>query len=375
MTKGTILLAAGGTGGHVFPAEALAHELAARGWSVHLATDDRAGRYAGTFPAEAIHPIASSTIGAKNPIAVIKAFWTIWRGVRQASGLIARIKPAAVIGFGGYPTLPPLYAATRRSVPSMLHEQNAVMGRANKALAAKVKAIAGGFLSDTSGPYAAKTVVTGNPVRPAVIEASKTPYKTPGASDPFRLLVFGGSQGAQFFSDAIPPAIAALPEAERRRLVVTQQARAEDEAKVRKAYASLGISAEVSPFFGDMAERLASAHLVISRSGASTVSEIAVIGRPALLVPYPYALDHDQAANAATLAAAGGAEVHQQPTLTPERLAALIGGLMAAPDRLSAMAAAARSAGKPDATRLLADLAEAIASGQTIAEFKKGVRT
>jgi UDP-N-acetylglucosamine--N-acetylmuramyl-(pentapeptide) pyrophosphoryl-undecaprenol N-acetylglucosamine transferase len=375
MTKGTILLAAGGTGGHVFPAEALAHELAARGWSVHLATDDRAGRYAGTFPAEAVHPIPSSTIGARNPIAVIKAFWTIWRGVRQASGLIARIKPAAVIGFGGYPTLPPLYAATRRGVPSMLHEQNAVMGRANKALASRVKAIAGGFLSDASGPYAAKTVVTGNPVRPAVIEASKTPYKAPAATDPFRLLVFGGSQGAQFFSDAVPPAIAALPEPDRRRLVVTQQARAEDEAKLRQAYETLGIRAEISPFFRDMAERIAAAHLVISRSGASTVSEIAVIGRPALLVPYPHALDHDQAANAATLAASGGAEVHQQPTLDTERLAALIGGLMAAPDRLSAMAAAARSAGKPDATRLLADLAEAIASGQTMEEFKKGVRT
>ncbi|BCH24103.1 undecaprenyldiphospho-muramoylpentapeptide beta-N-acetylglucosaminyltransferase [Mesorhizobium sp. L-8-3] len=375
MTKGTILLAAGGTGGHVFPAEALAHELSARGWSVHLATDDRAGRYAGTFPAEAVHPIPSSTIGAKNPIAVIKAFWTIWRGVRQASALIARIKPAAVIGFGGYPTLPPLYAATRRGVPSMLHEQNAVMGRANKALASRVKAIAGGFLSDTSGPYAAKTVVTGNPVRPAVIEAAKTPYTAPATTDPFRLLVFGGSQGAQFFSDAIPPAIAALPESDRRRLVVTQQARAEDEAKVRNAYAELGIRAEISPFFRDMAERIAAAHLVISRSGASTVSEIAVIGRPALLVPYPHALDHDQAANAATLAAAGGAEVHQQPTLDTERLAALIGGLMAAPERLSAMAAAARSAGKPDATRLLADLAEAIASGQTMEEFKKGVRS
>lgn len=375
MTKGTILLAAGGTGGHVFPAEALAHELSARGWSVHLATDDRAGRYAGTFPAEAVHPIPSSTIGAKNPIAIIRAFWTIWRGVRQASALIARIKPAAVIGFGGYPTLPPLYAATRRGVPSMLHEQNAVMGRANKALAARVKAIAGGFLSDASGPYAAKTVVTGNPVRPAVIEASKTPYKAPGPNDPFRLLVFGGSQGAQFFSDAVPPAIAALPEAERRRLVVTQQARAEDEAKLRQAYETLGIRAEISPFFRDMAERIAAAHLVVSRSGASTVSEIAVIGRPALLVPYPHALDHDQAANAATLAASGGAEVHQQPTLDTERLAALIGGLMAAPERLTAMASAARSAGKPDATRLLADLAEAIASGQTMEEFKKGVRT
>jgi UDP-N-acetylglucosamine--N-acetylmuramyl-(pentapeptide) pyrophosphoryl-undecaprenol N-acetylglucosamine transferase len=373
MAKGTILLAAGGTGGHLFPAEALAHELKARGWSVHLATDERAGRYAGSFPADHIHPLSSATIGSKNPIALARSFWSIWRGVRQASTLLGRIKPAAVVGFGGYPTLPPLYAATRRGLPTMVHEQNAVMGRANRALAARVTAIAGGFLI-ARGAHAAKTVVTGNPVRPAIIEAARTRYAVPSANGEFRLLVFGGSQGAQFFSEAMPPAVAALPEAERRRLRVTQQARSEDEAAVRKAYAALGVEAEIAPFFNDMAARLAAAHLVISRSGASTVSEIGVVGRPALLVPYPYALDHDQAANAATLAAAGGAEVHVQSTLSTERLAALIGGLMRDPARLAAMAEAARSAGRPDATRLLADLAEAIASGQSIAQFREGVR-
>ena len=373
MAKGTILLAAGGTGGHLFPAEALAHELKARGWSVHLATDERAGRYAGSFPADHIHPLSSATIGSKNPIALARSFWSIWRGVRQASTLLAQIRPAAVVGFGGYPTLPPLYAATRRGLPTMVHEQNAVMGRANRALAGRVTAIAGGFLI-AEGNHAAKTVVTGNPVRPAIIEAARTRYEVPAADGEFRLLVFGGSQGAQFFSEAMPPAIAALPEAERRRLKVTQQARSEDEAAVRKAYGALGVEAEIAPFFNDMAVRLAAAHLVISRSGASTVSEIGVVGRPALLVPYPYALDHDQAANAATLAAAGGAEVHVQTTLSPERLAALIGGLMRDPERLSAMAAAARSAGRPDATRLLADLTEAIASGQTIAQFREGAR-
>ena len=373
MAKGTILLAAGGTGGHLFLAEALAHELKARGWSVHLATDERAGRYAGSFPADHIHPLSSATIGSKNPIALARSFWSIWRGVRQASTLLAQIRPAAVVGFGGYPTLPPLYAATRRGLPTMVHEQNAVMGRANRALAGRVTAIAGGFLI-AEGNHAAKTVVTGNPVRPAIIEAARTRYDVPAADGEFRLLVFGGSQGAQFFSEAMPPAIAALPEAERRRLKVTQQARSEDEAAVRKAYAALGVDAEIAPFFNDMAARLAATHLVISRSGASTVSEIGVVGRPALLVPYPYALDHDQAANAATLAAAGGAEVHVQSTLSTERLAALIGGLMRDPERLSAMAAAARSAGRPDATRLLADLTEAIASGQTIAQFREGAR-
>jgi UDP-N-acetylglucosamine--N-acetylmuramyl-(pentapeptide) pyrophosphoryl-undecaprenol N-acetylglucosamine transferase len=188
---------------------------------------------------------------------------------------------------------------------------------------------------------------------------------------PFRLLVFGGSQGAQFFSDAVPAAIGLLPDARRKRLAITQQARADDLARVKAGYAALGVEAEVSPFFTDMAARMAAAHLVMSRSGASTVSEIAVIGRPALLVPYPHALDHDQAANAAALAGAGGAEVHPQSTLSPDRIAALIGALMDDPERLAEMAAAAKSAGKPNAARLLADLTEAIASKKTVSEFRK----
>lgn len=370
MAKGTILLAAGGTGGHLFPAEALAHELTARGWEIHLATDDRAERFAGAFPATAMHPISSATFGSKNPFALARSFWTIFRGVRQSSALIARIKPSAVVGFGGYPTLPPLYAATRRGVPTVLHEQNAVMGRANKALAPRVTAIAGGFL-DQSGPHAAKIVVTGNPVRPAVLAAARTPYAPSVPGGPFNFVVFGGSQGAQFFSEAIPAAVAALPDADRKRLKITQQARAEDADKVREAYAKLGVDADVNPFFTDLAARMASAHLVMSRSGASTVSEIAVIGRPALLVPYPYALDHDQAANAAALAKAGGAEVHPQSTLGGDAVAKLLAALMADPARLAAMAAAAKSAGRPNAARLLADLVEAIASGISVTAWKE----
>ncbi|TPM44921.1 undecaprenyldiphospho-muramoylpentapeptide beta-N-acetylglucosaminyltransferase [Mesorhizobium sp. B2-2-3] len=372
MARGVILLSAGGTGGHLFPAEALAHELNARGWTVHLATDDRAERFAGHFPAAAIHPIQSATLGSKNPVALLGAFWKIWRGVRQASAIIGRIKPDTVVGFGGYPTLPPLYAATRSKVPTLIHEQNAVMGRANRALASRVDAIAGGFLPQDESAVGAKTVTTGNPVRPQVLEAAKTAYAASAGNDPFRLLVFGGSQGAQFFSDAVPAAVALLPDALRKRLVITQQARADDVGRVKAAYAALGVVVEVSPFFSDMAARIAAAQLVMSRSGASTVSEIAVIGRPALLVPYPYALDHDQAANAAALAAAGGGEVEPQSSLSPERIAALIGALMAEPERLTAMAAAAKSVGKPDAARLLADLTEAIASRKTVSDFRKG---
>lgn len=374
MEKGVILLAAGGTGGHLFPAEALAHELGARGWQVHLATDSRAGRFAAAFPAVAIHEIAAATIGSKNPLALARAFRTIWRGARQAGRIIGEIRPKAVVGFGGYPTLPPLWAATRRNVPTLIHEQNAVMGRANRALASRVTAIAGGFLPDGAGVHAAKTVATGNPVRPAVIEAAASPYAAPAAGGPLSLLVFGGSQGAQFLSQTVPAAIAVLPQDLRARLRVTQQARVQEEDDVRAAYAALEVAAEVSPFFTDMARRIGEAHLVISRSGASTVSEVAAIGRPALFVPYPHALDHDQAANAAALAAAGGAEVHAQSTLTPQKMAGLVGALLEAPDRLAAMAAAARSAGRPEATRLLADLTEAIASGQSVAAFKGRMR-
>lgn len=372
MAKGTILLAAGGTGGHLFPAEALAHELVARGWEVHLATDDRVERFSGNFPAT-IHRIPAATLGGRNPIALIGAFWTIWRGVRQASDLIRRIGAKAVVGFGGYPTLPPLYAATRRGVPSAVHEANIVMGRANKALAGRVTAIAGGFLTEKASGHPEKYVFTGNPVRQPILDALQVAYAAPGPTEPFRLLVFGGSQGAQFFSDAVPAAIKRLPASERRRLQVTQQVRAEDMERAKAAYAELGIAAELAPFFTDMAQRLAGAHLVISRAGASTVTELSVVGRPALLVPYPHALDHDQAANAAALASAGGAEVHQQSSLSPEKLAERLRNLMGNPARLADMANAARSTGKPDAARLLADLTEAIASGKSVSEFRKEV--
>ncbi|MBB4063548.1 undecaprenyldiphospho-muramoylpentapeptide beta-N-acetylglucosaminyltransferase [Gellertiella hungarica] len=371
MAQPLILLAAGGTGGHLFPAEALAHALKAEGYAVHLVTDSRAERFAGKFPADEIHVVPSATIGSKNPIAVAKAFWRLWTGYRQARALIRRLKPRAVVGFGGYPTVPPLMAASGLGIPTVIHEQNAVMGRANRLLAKRVNAIAGGFLPETSGEFAAKTVTTGNPVRPAVLAAADVAYEPSAGDAPFNLVVFGGSQGAQYFSEAVPQAIALLDEGQRRRLRLTQQARPEDLQAVKERYQELGIAADVSPFFGDMAERIARAHFLITRSGASTVSEISVIGRPAILVPYPHALDHDQAANAATLAQKGGAKVIAQAQLTPEKLSALIHGAMTDPDRMSAMAAAAKASGKPDATRLLARLTGFIAAGKTMTEFKR----
>jgi len=366
MDKGIVFLSAGGTGGHLFPAEALAHTLIARGYRVHLVTDSRAQRYAGSFPAEVVHSIPSATIGSKNPLSVARSLLTLWKGYRAARALILKLKPVAVVGFGGYPTLPPLFAASGLGVPTLIHEQNGVMGRANRLLAKRVNAIAGGFLSP-EGTYADKIVVTGNPVRPAVIAASGVAYQPSPEDGTFRLVVFGGSQGAQFFSSAMPNAICLLEDGLRKRLVLTQQARPEDMDRVRESYARLGVDAEVAPFFNDMADRIAAAHVVISRSGASTVSELSVIGRPALLVPYPHALDHDQSANAAALSAAGGAKVVQQSELTPDKLKGFLTRAMTQPDRLATMASAARQSGKPDAARLLADLVEAMAAGKSVA--------
>jgi UDP-N-acetylglucosamine--N-acetylmuramyl-(pentapeptide) pyrophosphoryl-undecaprenol N-acetylglucosamine transferase len=370
--KGLIVLAAGGTGGHLFPAEALGHALRARGYRVHLVTDSRAERFAGKFPADEIHIVPSATIGSKNPIALAKAGFKLWSGMRAARRLFAKLKPKAVIGFGGYPTVPPLLASTTMKIPSLVHEQNAVMGRANKMLASSVQAIAGGFLPEGQGSHSGKTVVTGNPVRPGVIAAASQSYVPSEAGKPFHLVVFGGSQGAQFFSAAIPAAIALLGSGYRGRLRVTQQARAEDQDAVKARYSEIGLAAEVSPFFGDMPGRIADAHLVISRSGASTVSELAVIGRPAILVPYPYALDHDQAANAAALKAEGGAEVIAQAELSPERLAQIIRQAMDEPARLAATAQAAKATGKADAAERLADLVEGIAAGRSVREYKEG---
>lgn len=371
MTKEIVMLCAGGTGGHVFPAEALAHELNERGYEIHLVTDSRAERFAHSFPAAQIHVVPSATIGSKNPVSIARSVLTLMKGIRVARKLIRQLKPKAVVGFGGYPTLPPLFAATRENVPTLIHEQNAVMGRANRLLAPRVKAIAGGFLPEGKGAFASKTVATGNPVRPAVLEAANAAYQASAGNEPFNLVVFGGSQGAQYFSQALPKAISLLSEDERKRLRLTQQARQDDLVQVTEAYQAMGVEADVSPFFGNMAERIGAAHFVISRSGASTVSELSVIGRPSILVPYPHALDHDQAANAAMLEAEGGASVRRQSDLSPELLSDLLRNAMNSPDHLTACAAAAKRTGKPHAAQTLANLVETIAAGRSVADFAK----
>ena len=361
---GLVLLAAGGTGGHLFPAEALALALAGRGWRVHLATDRRVESYGHDFPAEKIHLIESATI-TRDPMAAARAVLTLAGGFIRARMLIGRIEPAAVIGFGGYPTVPPMLAAVLAGVPTIVHEQNAVLGRANRFLAPRVGRIATSFVNVSgSEAFAARVVLTGNPVRPSVSEAAATPYPARVPADPFQLLIFGGSQGARVFSDLMPATVALLAKETRRRLHLVQQCRPEDIGRVRQGYDLLGVQADLASFFPDMPARIANSHLVVCRSGASTCAELAVIGRPAILVPLPHALDQDQKENASVLAGACGGWVIDQSDLTPARLANEIAAFMASPDSLARAAAAAGSIGRPDAAERLADAVENVAGNR-----------
>jgi UDP-N-acetylglucosamine--N-acetylmuramyl-(pentapeptide) pyrophosphoryl-undecaprenol N-acetylglucosamine transferase len=355
-----VFVAAGGTGGHLFPAEALAVALSKRGVTVDLVTDERATRY-GDFPGRTTHIVPSATFAGTNPFRLAAAAIKLCRGVITSLRLMNKLRPAAVVGFGGYPTLPPLFAATTRKIPAVIHEANGVLGRANRLLGRRVQAIATGFsgLLANDPQLGPKVTHTGNPVRPAVVEAAMTPY--PDASGPLRILVFGGSQGARVMADVVPAAIELVPMALRARLTVTQQARGEDMSRVQAAYERFGLAAEVQPFFRDLPARIAASHLVISRSGASTVAELAAIGRPAILVPLPHALDQDQRANAAMLERAGGAILMDQVRFTPGNVAAEIARLAASPGTLADMAAAAKAQGVLDAADQLADLVMQVA--------------
>ncbi len=363
--KASVLLAAGGTGGHLFPAQALAEELNRRSIPVDLVTDMRGDRYGTGFPARAIYRVPAATLAGRSPLAMARTGVLLARGLAAGFMLLGKVRPGVVVGFGGYPTFPPLKAARLRAIPTVLHEQNAVLGRANRMLAEGVSRIATSF--DTtkflSPELQTKATLTGNPVRAAVIEAARRPYRQPEPDAPIELVVFGGSQGARFFSDSLPPALALLPETLRRRLHVVQQARSEDIAAVVAAYAASGLAAEVAAFFPDLPERIARAHLVIARSGASTVAELTVIGRPSILVPLPHALDNDQLQNAARLAESGAAWCIEQGDLSPQRLARDIRTRLDDPASLAAAAGAAKALGRPDAVARLADLVEGFVRG------------
>ena len=364
--QGPIVIAAGGTGGHLFPGQALAQELRRRGRRIALITDERVQRFDRLFPDADIYPVPAATPSGKGAAGLVRAAPAILAGVARSFGVLGRIKPAALIGFGGYPTLPPVAAAILRGVPVCVHEQNAVLGRVNRLVAPYVGAIASTFDAPKflRARDAEKLVLTGNPVRDAVIAVAGRAYEAPAGEGPIHLLVFGGSQGAKVMSDVVPGALARLPDALRRRLAVVQQARAEDMDRAAAIYEAAGVDAELSPFFDDMPERIATAHLVIGRSGASTISELAVVGRPSILVPLPHSLDNDQKANAEKLASAGAAWAVEQKNFTEEALANMLTSLLAAPAQLTAAARAARAQGQPDAVRALADLVERLGRGE-----------
>jgi len=356
--RGPIVIAAGGTAGHVFPAEALAAVLGGRGWRPVVLTDARAASR--DFAGAEKHVIAGAGIAGRGARRAVAAGVALACGTLGARRLLARLRPEVVVGFGGYPAVAPMLAARslRRRPAILLHEQNAVLGRANRALAPLADLLATSYAETRHAPRAA--VLTGNPVRAPAAAAASAAYAAPGAEGPYSLLVLGGSLGARIFSDLVPAALAGLPA--RGALRVVQQCRPEDLPRVEAAYRETGIAAELAAFFPDLPARAAAAHLVIARAGASSVAELAVIGRPALLVPLRGAIDDHQAANAAAYEAAGAAVVLHEPGLTAEALGGAIAALLAAPAQLAAMAGAAARFGRSDAAERLADLVEGMAA-------------
>ncbi len=355
-----IVIAAGGTGGHLFPAEALAAELLRRGERIALMTDARSAAYdSAAFANAERFVLRGGGLSGRGIRGAASGAMALVAGTAQARRHFAALRPSAVVGFGGYASFPPLAAArmtaAARRPAIVLHEQNAVLGRANRLMARVADLLALSFPNTSQVPGGTTVAMVGNPVRPALAALAGQPYPTPPEGGALRLLVTGGSQGARVFADVVPPAIAALPEAIRARLLVTQQCRAEDLARTESAYRAAGVVADLAPFFPDIAGRLATAHLVIARAGASTISELECAGRPSVLVPLPSAIDDHQNANARALAEADAAWVYPQPAFTPAALAERLVSLFGFPARLQSAAAAAASLARPHAARDLAD--------------------
>ncbi|SMQ70003.1 UDP-N-acetylglucosamine-N-acetylmuramylpentapeptide N-acetylglucosamine transferase [Devosia lucknowensis] len=362
----TFVLIAGGTGGHLFPAMALAQELIRRGHAVELMTDHRVESYGAEFPARQIHIVPAATPSGANPIKLVGAGFTILRGIHTAWHKLRKVRPDAVIGFGGYPTFPPFIAANFLGIPGILHEQNAVMGRANRALARFADILAMSFPTTRfADQQSLEKVLTGNPVRDRVRPLAGKPYPVLDTNGPIRIVITGGSQGARVLSDVVPAAIALLPDSLRHRLQVVQQARPEDIDRVAESYRQSRTSVELASFIPDLPERIGDAHLVIGRAGASTITELCVIGRPAILIPLPGSLDADQKFNALHLQEGGGGWVVEQATLSPQSLATRLTELLADPDKLNRAASAAQKLGQPRAVEKLADLAEMLAGKHT----------
>ena len=355
MSEGPVVLAAGGTGGHMFPAEALAQELKRRGKRILLVTDARGARYAQDFPADDRFEISAATPSIGGPVAKAAAALSIARGLMTARREFKARAPIAAVGFGGYPSLPAMKAAAMAKIPYGVHEQNAVLGRANRMLVRRAAFTAHGFPTLEKCPAGARRIEVGNPVRDAVAAIAGANFPQ---TDALRLLVFGGSQGATIFAKAPMEAVSRLPEDIRAKLSVVHQAREADVEKVQMGYAKAGVAAEVAPFFKDLPARMAAAHLVIARSGASTVTELSAVGRASILVPLGIAMDDHQSGNARVLSEAGAALLLPESRFNADALETALTTLFANPDRLSVMAEKARGRVKPDAAAALADLVD-----------------
>ncbi len=364
MTAPFLIIAAGGTGGHMFPAQALAETMLRAGWRVRLSTDARGARYTSGFPhSTEITQVSSATPARGGPVAKVLAGPRIAAGVLGATLRMRRDRPDVVVGFGGYPTIPALGAAVLLGIPRMIHEQNGVLGRVNALFATRVAQIACGVWP-TDLPDGANGIHVGNPVRSAVLARAGAPYTPPG-DYPMSLLVIGGSQGARILSDVVPAAIAALAPDLRRHLRVAHQARPEDGDRVTAFYAEHGITADVQPFFHDIPARMAEAQLVIARAGASTIADLSVIGRPSILIPYAAAAGDHQTANARGLVETGAAILIPESRTNTDTLSQQIAAVLSNPAAAAKMAAAALAAGRPDATERLAELVVALARKET----------
>ena len=363
MSKKIVVIAAGGTGGHLFPAAAFAEEMFRRNWRVMLMTDVRGRRYAEGFPAERIEDVPAASLSA-NPITAIPALFKITRGVMAANKRFKELRPSLVAGFGGYPSFPALVAARGQKIPILIHEQNSVLGRVNRAMAKSAAIVACGFDRLDRLPHEAepRKHVVGNPVRSPILAVRERPYPEAPAGGRLNLLVIGGSQGARLFGEVIPEAVALLSKELRARLDVVQQVREEQLKDVKKDYERAKVKAEVAPFFTDMGQRLGAAHLVIARAGASSVTELQVAGRPAILVPFAAAADDHQTANAEGLTSVGAADLFTESDFEPVSLAAILTRRLGDPHGLAVRAAAARASAKPEAAKTLADLAERAAA-------------
>jgi UDP-N-acetylglucosamine--N-acetylmuramyl-(pentapeptide) pyrophosphoryl-undecaprenol N-acetylglucosamine transferase len=360
-----ITLAAGGTGGHMVPAHALAAELKARGHGVMLVTDERGARIPALFEGVPTHILPAGRLGG-GPIGWLKAARAVLAGRRQAKALYREFTPDAVVGFGGYPAFPALLAASALNIPTILHEQNAVLGRVNRMLASSADAIATAYpdVERLKPRFRRKVELVGNPVRESVSRLGTMPFPEFDDTAPLKILVTGGSQGATVLGQVVPDALGMLPPKLRHRLQVIQQCRADDIEAVRNRYAALNIPAELLTYIEDMPDKLAEAHLVIARAGASTIAELTAAGRPAILIPLPIATDDHQTVNAREMAKAGGARMIPQDEFRPEVLAAQIEAVAGDPQALSNAAERALSVGRPHATSDLADLVERIAGGK-----------